>query len=105
MLISAIWRFSRNVGPNFDDIKSKICEIFSQNLGSNSKNNLSLQRKNLKRISYLIWNSSDISILTRQVYNGTQVVKFIAAILFVYQYFLGKNIFEAKNIWVKFFGH
>ena len=35
--------------------------------------------------------------LTRQVYNGPRVVKFIPAILSVYQYFLGKTKFWSKN--------
>ena len=41
---------------------------------------------------------------TRQVYNETQVVKFIPAILSVYQYTLGKYLFWLKKYLDKNFG-
>ena len=40
----------------------------------------------------------------RQVHNGPWIVKFITALLSVYQYSLGKKKLDQKNIWVKVFG-
>ena len=45
---------------------------------------------------FLLWE-------TRHVYNGPYVVKSIAAILSVYQYFLDKKCSGRKNVWVKVF--
>ena len=53
-----------------------------------------------------------MKVITRQVYNGTLVFNFIAAILLIYQYFsgkkifwlneyLGRKIFDKKNVKVR----
>ena len=45
-----------------------------------------------------------ISVDSKTSIQWTPVVKFIAAILSVHQYSLGKTFFGQKNIWVKVFG-